>query len=132
MVLPLRLFVLVMLQFLPEQYQSIKNSKNNFSGPQEAESIEVFAYIQNNTPANAVFLFKKPRALALYAQRSAFAVNPADSAFVKDIERFSPNYILIHNELSPESEKQYVIHNAQLWQPQWHNNKFTLYTKNTR
>lgn len=125
-------FVLVLLQFLPEQHQSIKNAKNNFAGPQEAESVEAFAYIQNNTPANAVFMFKKPRALALYTQRNAFAVNSADSAFVNDIERFAPNYILIHTELSPESEKQYVVHNAQLWQPQWHNNKFTLYAKNTQ
>lgn len=126
------LFAILMLQLIPEQYLAIVNAKNNFAGPQETESIEAFNFIQQNTPANAVFMFKKPRALALYTQRSAFAINPADTAFENTIAHFAPQYILSHIELSAENELNYLQNHPQTWLPVWHNNKFTLYTKNTR
>lgn len=126
------LSVILGFQLLPELLLAVKTAKNNFAGPQEKESVEAFDFIQDNTPDSAVILFQKPRALALYAQRKAFAINPADNAFIKDIERFNTDYILIHTEVSSETERQYIENNPKQWVEAWHNNKFTLYAKSTR
>lgn len=125
------LTLILLLQFLPEQVSAIKTAKNNFAGPQEKESDEAFAFIKQNTPIEAVILFKKPRALALYTYRKSFAINPADSSFRDDIESYTTDYILIHSELSSDTERQYAENHPEKWRKIWHNTKFTLYAKNT-
>lgn len=126
----LGLSILLILQFLPEQILAIKTARNHFAGPQEKESLEAFAYIKHFTPQNAVVVFVKPRALALYANRKAFANHRADSiSILQDMARFSPTYILIHNEISDANVKQYVANRPSEWVVKWHNNKFTLYVK---
>jgi len=126
------LTLILLLQFLPEQVAAIKTAKNNFAGTQEQESIEAFNFIAQNTPKQAVILFKKPRALALYTQRKSFAVHPADSNVEDDIKRFKANYILIHTEISPDMEREYAKNHPQKWSSIWHNSKFILYAKKVR
>lgn len=126
------LALILLLQFLPEQVSAIKTSKNNFAGPQEKESVEAFDFITRNTPKDAVILFKKPRVLALYTQRKSFAINPADSAFKDDIKNYKTDYILLHTELSSDTERQYTENHPEKWREIWHNSKFTLYGKSTR
>lgn len=127
------LSLVILLQFLPEQLSAIKNAKNNFAGPQQPESTEAFAHIKANTPANAVFLFKKPRALALYAERKAFATHPTDTAlFLQDIAALSPAYILTHTDLQDVATQNYLTAHQHQWDSIWGNNKFTLYAKNPR
>lgn len=125
------LSIILFLQLWPEQRQAVIAAKNNFAGPQEPESVEAFDYIRTHTPAQSVILFKKPRALALYAERKAFAINPADNQkWIKDLERFNPSHILVHTDITDNITREYLVHNADSWRVEWQNNKFTLYTKN--
>lgn len=126
------LTLILLLQFLPEQVSAIKTAKNNFAGPQEKESVEAFAFINQNIPKDAVILFKKPRALALYTQRKSFAINPADRSFKEDIESYKTDFILLHKELSFDTERQYTENHPEMWNEIWRNTKFTLYSKSTR
>lgn len=124
------LSILLIFQFLPEQILAIKNAPNHFAGPQEKESVEAFAYIKQQIPKDAVIVFAKPRALALYTGCKAFANHRADSvSILQDMERFSPTHILIHTEISDGNIKQYIAQNPTKWMVKWQNNKFTLYVK---
>jgi len=40
-------------------------------GPQMPEAVHMFSYIRENTPHDSVFAFRKPRSLALFAERKA-------------------------------------------------------------
>jgi hypothetical protein len=129
------LVVLIAILVLFSYKTGISNIFQNQSfitaGPQEEESQDVFAFINNNTPNDARFNFVKPRALALYSNRSAMC-NPRSSS-ESDINQSmidnNISYFLISNDISFDSTKAFVKNPAYRMKEIWSNNKFTLYKR---
>ena len=65
-------------------------------GVATAESVELFAFVRQATPPEAIFIFSKPRALALFTDRRASAPVIATDAcrFWKYVETIGARYVI--------------------------------------
>ncbi|MFH0866048.1 MAG: hypothetical protein V1904_07625 [Bacteroidota bacterium] len=114
--------------------EKIINQQNKVLwGPQEENAAEAFTYIRNNVSENALIDFVKPRALALYAERSSYHMKPDQSmqGIKENIEKDNISYILYTDEpinfLPEDSLKKFISLNNNLLVCEWSNNKFKLY-----
>lgn len=75
-------------------------------GMADADTVALFNYIQHNTPPAAVFVFQKPRALALYTQRSASAyAEDADEATLwRYLRTIQANYLIVAREFKDDEK----------------------------
>ena len=73
-------------------------------GPHTAESRELFDYIRTRTRAQDVFIFRKPRALALYTERRASFYNPEDDddGLWRYFEKIGAGYLIVSRALPPD------------------------------
>jgi hypothetical protein len=100
-------------------------------GPQEKESVEAFAFIKSNTPENALIVFRKPRALALYTGRNCWA-NEQTEDFTYLENRFDAvgaRYILVNATVSDETIKNYIAARKDKVRLVWENPKFKLFER---
>ena len=97
---------------------------NNFYLPQ---TMELFDYIRNNTPQNAVFIFFKPRVLSLYTDRKASACGVWDQPWQLEecFEQAGMDYIAI----GPNDGclLDYIHSNPNKFNKIFENNLFSLY-----
>lgn len=98
-------------------------------GPQTNASIEAFNNIKEVTNKDAVFLFAKPRVLALYSERHCLGddFDANDKEISEMITKFEVNYILVHNEKSGDALKDFVINQKDVIAHIWSNKEFDLY-----
>jgi 4-amino-4-deoxy-L-arabinose transferase-like glycosyltransferase len=120
---------LLLIMFLPGIAGVIKGRNTTLAGPQEQSAIEAFTHIRDSLPENAVLMFAKPRALSLYAERSAFA-----DPIIKDMTKFHEqvvaagvNYFLLSNKISSEESKRYMRVMGDRVEKVWSNDVFELY-----
>ena len=112
--------------------QEIKKfEKTTLHGPQQKESEEAFSYIVNETPTDARFDFIKPRALALYTNRSSMSnlKEQYTSIIHQNLIKNNISYILINNEISDDSLKKYVRNYSNNWTQVWSNSLYQLYKR---
>ena len=122
--------VFVLIQYYPEVKWIIKNQDSIQNGPQEKASMEAFAYIRQNTPKNAVIVFAKPRALALYTDRIGMANEQTDDVKKLKIKfkKMGISYLLIHTEETKEKTlSKFIEAYKEETNLVWSNEKFFLY-----
>ncbi|MEA3496145.1 MAG: hypothetical protein U9R42_08945 [Bacteroidota bacterium] len=121
----------VVLQYYQGVLSFTREQKNEIRGPQSKTSVEVFDYIKNHTPDSSIIVFRKPRALALYTDRSALSNNRRQ----KDVDKLDTiynklkvNYLLQNNNEIPDTAmilylKKYSFKYKLIYK----NNDFKLY-----
>ncbi len=78
-------------------------------GPYSRDATELFTYVKEDTDAEAVFAFRKPRVLALYTGRSATAY-PKDATAEEILEHFDSvgvTHVIV--KLTEERDLQYLV-----------------------
>jgi 4-amino-4-deoxy-L-arabinose transferase-like glycosyltransferase len=125
--------VVILLTFVPGIIGIARTGNNIIEGPQQESSVEAFKYISKNVPAEAVIVFAKPRALALYSGCQGMA-DPFTTDLVevnKQVKDAKATYLLIQSELTPETMKQYVRVMQNRITKQFENKDFVLYKINS-
>ena len=123
--------LLVLVQYLPPIAKMAARSTVVIEGPQEKESVEAFTFIKSNTPENAVIVFRKPRALALYTGRTCWANEQTeDYNFLENrFNSIKARYILVNSSVSDETIKDYIAVNKDKVRPVWENTKFRFFER---
>ncbi|MDO9256750.1 MAG: hypothetical protein Q7U54_14620 [Bacteroidales bacterium] len=124
--------LIIMLTFIPGIIGIARSGDQTLEGPQQQSSVEAFKYISKNVPAVAIVVFAKPRALALYSGCQSMA-DPFTTDLVQinsQVMDAKASYLLIHNKLTTESMKQYVLVMRNRMMKQWENKDFVLYKIN--
>ena len=124
--------LIILLLFIPGIYNIARSGSNTLEGPQRESSAEAFHYISKNVPAEAVVVFAKPRALALYAGchslADPFTTDPVQIHL--QVMEARATYLLIHDKLTEETMKRYSrVMQARLTKL-WENKEFVLYKIN--
>ncbi|HSG67059.1 MAG TPA: hypothetical protein VK994_00035, partial [Bacteroidales bacterium] len=120
--------LLVMLSYFNMYYYIWNDRGKVIPGPQEQASIEAFDYIRANTDSEAVFIFSKPRVLALYTDRNSLANDKEDSGadIEKLIDEFGVDYVLLHKDISDDAIIAWYSTKGGQGKAIWSNSKFTL------
>ncbi len=120
---------LVLVSYLNMFWYILINDGNTLPGPQEKASVEAFEYIRNNTAADDVIIFAKPRVLALYTGRHSLANNKESGPkeIAELIFEFKVNYVLTHTEISDEAINEFIRAQDYICEYLWSNDKFVLY-----
>jgi len=123
--------LLVLVQYLPPIAKMAARSTVVIEGPQEKESVEAFTFIKSNTPENAVIVFRKPRALALYTGRTCWANEQTeDYNFLENrFNSIKARYILVNSSVSDETIKGYIAARKDKVRPVWENTKFRFFER---
>jgi hypothetical protein len=97
-------------------------------GPYDAEAQDAFSKVQALTPSDAVVVFIKPRALALFADRKSLtnAEGQEMSAMLARFKEHNASYYLVSEEISDASLKDLVKDSTKAEQV-WSNSKYALY-----
>ncbi|QTN38125.1 hypothetical protein HZ996_02875 [Cryomorphaceae bacterium] len=74
----------------------------NHLGPQSTAARQLFRYVRENTPEDAVFAFSKPRVLGLYANRTSMAQHP-EKNWSSEFD-----YLVLAPELPDPASERYV------------------------
>lgn len=124
--------ILVLILFLPGIYSIARSQSNIIEGPQRESSIEAFNYIHKNIPAEAVVVFAKPRALALYAGCKSLAdpFTTDQTDLHLQVIKANASYLLIHNTLTKGNMLRYAGAMKNRLSRQWENKEFVLYKIN--
>lgn len=125
--------IFVVFLFIPGIFSIARSQSNILDGPQRESSQEVFNYIRKNVPAEAVVVFAKPRALALYAGCHSMSDPLATDQTIMHLQVIKANatYILIHNTLTRGNMQRYAGAMKSRLTRQWENKEFVLYKINT-
>ncbi|MDD5570748.1 MAG: glycosyltransferase family 39 protein [Bacteroidales bacterium] len=125
------LTIIMLFVYKNSIYGIIKNQNEVREGPQEIYSQDVFNYIINNTSPNALFVFAKPRALALYTRRKSMIIGETQnlSKIDRKFKEVGVNYFLISTENEDKKLETYLEKNKKDVKIVWQNQKFKLYKK---
>jgi 4-amino-4-deoxy-L-arabinose transferase-like glycosyltransferase len=124
--------IVIMIVFMPGIVSIASTGDKTVEGPQQETSVEAFKYIHNAVPAEAIVVFAKPRALALYSGCQSMA-----DPFTTDLAQINnqiidvrATYLLVHRKITTKPMMQYVGVMQNHFSKQWGNNDFTLYKIN--
>ena len=126
------ILALIVFSSYSQGWIELSRSKGKtLEGPFEKDNKEAFNYINENTPANAIFSFAKPRALALFTDRKALTHRPDQN--MKELETAlltnNVDFILFNNEVSGDSIKEFIhLHENQLIKV-WSNERNAIYRR---
>jgi 4-amino-4-deoxy-L-arabinose transferase-like glycosyltransferase len=124
--------IIILLLFMPGLISIARSGSNILEGPQQKTAVEAFGYIQKNVQAEAVVVFAKPRALALYAgcrsMADPFTTDP--TLIHKQVMEAKATYLLINNKLTSEPMQRYSRVMQDRITKQWGNKEFVLYRIN--
>lgn len=125
-VAPAAITTLVFFSHYLRYYQSANFDEIN-DGIQTPQATEFFEYIHHNTPQNAVFIFFKPRALALYTERSAAACGIWEHPSVLEacFDKIDPDYIATGPDDIPLLE--YIYENPDQFDQVFQNDGFSVH-----
>jgi len=97
------------------------------------ETKQLFDYIRNDTSESDVFVFRKPRALALFTGRKASALHrdPDDQALWKYLRRIEATYLVLGpKQLEPDDQeflRNFIARNKDRLQETFTNSDFQVY-----
>lgn len=125
--------ILVFAQIIP-LYQTWQERDLIVNGPQSPASKEMFQYIRNNTAENAVVIFPRARAMALYGERTSSYLlknnTPTENAAL--FNRIKTDYLVL-----PKGDERNDLYDPALWryfekdkgnlQQVWQNEGFEVY-----
>ena len=99
-----------------------------YEGPGNEESIALFEYIRNNTEPTDVFVFRKPRVLALFTGRSATVYHETedDNALWEYVHEVDAAY-LVTGILDSEFFPGFVKKHRDSLESVYANDDFTIY-----
>jgi 4-amino-4-deoxy-L-arabinose transferase-like glycosyltransferase len=121
--------LLIMLLFMPGLISIIRSGDNTIEGPQQKTAVETFKFMSKNVPAEAVVVFAKPRALALYAGCHSMA-DPRTkdpTLFHEQVMEANATYLLLCNQLTDELMYRYSRVMQNRLTKQFENKDFVLY-----
>jgi hypothetical protein len=120
---------LVLVSYLNMFWYILQTDHLTLNGPQEANAVEAIEYIRENTGAEDVILFAKPRVLALYSERNCLANHVEnDSRQIADlIFAYNVAWVLTHTEISDDAIHKFIKEQDNLCEYFWSNDKFVLY-----
>lgn len=98
-------------------------------GPQVDEAVQLFAYIRENTSKDSVFAFRKPRSLALFAERKA-TDHPAHlrgSVVISYFDEINVDYVIVDRESDKDQMQIRPFINEQQYQEVFGNERFLMY-----
>jgi len=124
--------IIILFMFIPGIFNIARSGDKILEGPQQESSIEMFSYIRSNVPAEAVIVFAKPRALALYTRCQSMA-DPRSTDLVQinnQIMEAKATYLLIQDKLTNAPMKQYALKMRNRITKRWENKDFVLYKIN--
>ncbi len=124
--------ILIVLLYMPALLNIARSSGGTLEGPQQKSAIETFNYIKKNVPAEAVVVFAKPRALALYGGcRSMADPRASDPTLVhKQVMDARASYLLISDKLTNEVTQRYTRVMQSRLTKKFENKDFVLYKIN--
>ncbi len=124
--------IMIMILYVPGIINISRSYGNTVEGPQKLTAVETFEYINKNVPAEAVVVFAKPRALALYAgcQSVADPQTPDPTQVHKQVIEANASYILIYNKLTNEEMQRYTRVMQSRLTKLFENKDFVLYRIN--
>ncbi len=124
--------IFVMLLFMPALVKIARSSGGPLDGPQKKSAIETFNYIKKNVPPDAVVVFAKPRALALYGGCNSMAdPRSSDPTLVhKQVMDAKSSYLLISEKLTNEVTQRYTRVMQSRLTKKFENKDFVLYKIN--
>ncbi len=126
-----KLFVIILITAIFISYFG-KYTKLNFGpinkGVGERDVIELFEYIKNNTDEGDVFIFRKPRVLSLYTERSAAVYQHTnnDIAVWNFVHGIGANY-LITGYIDFEFMSLFIERYQNRLEERYSNSNFTVY-----
>jgi 4-amino-4-deoxy-L-arabinose transferase-like glycosyltransferase len=124
--------MVIVLLFMPGLVHIAFSAGNTLEGPQQQSSVEAFEYMRKNVPPEAVVVFAKPRALALYAgcrsMAEPFTTNP--TLFHQQVMDAKASFLLIHSTLTSKPMQRYSRVMQGHTTKQWENKEFVLYRIN--
>ena len=102
---------------------------NIIEGPQVKENSEMFQYIISNTPPDARFSFKRPRALAFYTGRNSMTHRKEASQveIAGNLKSKNIDYILINEEDHNQNMIDFLNSNQETINKIWENSKNKIY-----
>lgn len=120
---------LVLVSYLNMFWFILDTQHKTLPGPQETASIEAFKFIEENTAADDVFIFAKPRVLALYTERQSLANDKeADAKHIADlIQTYGVDCVLVQYDVSDQAVQDFINKQDNLCELWWSNDKFVLY-----
>jgi len=121
--------VVILLTYKHAVTELIQTQDTVLMGPQEPESLEVFAYIRQHVPAAEVLVFIKPTVSALYTDRNSMGYRwDQDAASMdKKIEEVGAHYFLTHSDMKAQSMDEFLIRHKESIDTVFTNGKFQLY-----
>lgn len=111
----------------------LKWQNEMMEGPERPHAQQVFEFIRNHVPTDAVVVFTKPRVLGLYAQRHSWANNPqVDYPHIKtELSELGWHYLLVCEHLENQPLGQFIAENRDVITLVFDNGVFQLYQKNS-
>ena len=94
-------------------------------GPYAAESIEMFNYISTNTSEKDIIIFRKPRVMTLYTDRTSLWSNKFNK--FDQIISSKANYLVYHEHLSNPLLITIIEDNKESFELLFQNNNFKIY-----
>jgi len=128
-----------LLLFYSQYYplkQILKQSSGITMGPQDKASQELFSFIRNNTPTDAVVAFPRARAMSLYVNRAATYLIKSNSTEenAQLVERLNVSHLIVSkgNETNPlydDALLNYISYDRDKLQPAWENEDYIIYRR---
>jgi hypothetical protein len=123
----------MLLGYLPSLKATVEKQHIIEKGPQQKEAVELFNFLKT-TDSNAVIVFCRARAMALYSGRKTFypARNSSVKEITEQINRYENIYIVTPDKKNTgisdlQSLDKYIENNK--YKPVWENKFFKIYQK---
>jgi hypothetical protein len=101
------------------------------TGVEQPEAVAVFDYVRESTAPDAVFVFQKPRALALFTNRraSGYEVQADDATLWRYFQSIGTDYLIVARDFEDDQRTlaPWVARNAEKVEPVYARDGFTVY-----
>ena len=121
------LLIIAMFGSYLGRYSKI-NFNSSYGGIDKKESIQLFKYIKENTKVDDVFIFRKPRVLALYTDREAarYQYSNNDNDLWNFFESIGATYV-IKGYIDDPFFPRFIERNNNRFVERYSNNDFKIY-----
>jgi hypothetical protein len=104
--------VLAIVLVFKQDWPKFRKVENTLQfGPYQTDVITFFESVKREVPKDAVVLFKKPRALSLYTDRTSFSNNPYEDldSFKAELSKHSISYLILSTGLPNPPLDEFIL-----------------------